>query len=146
MNDLERYESMRKSAEQSSSAFGQYMSEKHPKTFFWCDIDGVIMKNMTGMLRVIEHKYVGQPVKPSQRAVLPLLAMGINCMKMVGRVHAESGVFVVWADAPFDKSILVSEVVPTVGFRVTEPVELDGVEKNCFLQGMPINEKRCADF
>jgi hypothetical protein len=79
----------------SSSAFGQWVHDEIPRTFYWADIDGASYKRATGILRVFEHKWVGQELKPSQNSILPKIAKAIAHMIETKLVSAGSGVFVV---------------------------------------------------
>ncbi len=85
----------------SHSAFGQWIKDNLPNTFFWADIDGISFKRATRILRVIEEKRFGQELKDSQKKILPLLARGVDCLISSGIVHEESGVFIIHTESPY---------------------------------------------
>lgn len=91
-----------KSAHESSSALGQYVHDNYAKDFYYADIDAAVYKRATGVLRIIEHKHVGQSIRPSQKSILPLLSISVQGLVEAGLVHPESGVFTMWASDPFD--------------------------------------------
>jgi hypothetical protein len=96
----------RRGKDESSSAYGQHVHEDHPKTFHWADVDGVLYKLDTGIMRIIEHKPIGQGISDSQRAILPLLAGCVDILVDQGVLHPESGVFIVNSDPPYEQAII----------------------------------------
>jgi len=86
---------------ESSSAIGQYVHDVYPITFDAVDSDLTLSARSTRVLRHIEHKFPGQQISNSQRRVLPLIAEGITSLVARGRLHRESGVFlVIWEVEP----------------------------------------------
>lgn len=112
-----------KAAHESSSALGQHVHDNFPTTFFYADIDAAILKRATGLLRIIEHKNPGQSIRPSQKALLPLLSIAVQGLIEAGLVHPESGVFTMWASSPFDVAA-VQRVRP--GADTTDWASIDG--------------------
>jgi len=86
----------------SSSEFGQWIHEKLPRVMFAIDLDMVIYKKSTRILRIIEEKRPHQCLKDSQQCILPLLAKAVDSLKREGMVHRQSGVFVVFTEPPFN--------------------------------------------
>lgn len=86
---------------ESSSAFGQFIHDAFPNSFWWIDVDGMIYKKATRILRVIEHKPVGGQLRPSQQFLLPMIATCIRILIALRLVHEQSGVFLVRSDPPF---------------------------------------------
>jgi hypothetical protein len=85
---------------ESSSGLGQYVNDKLDNVTYWLDIDGVIYSKKTKMLRVIEHKHPGQPLKESQQVVLGLIAKSLQLLATTRLIHHHSGVFVVRSEQP----------------------------------------------
>lgn len=113
----------------SHSELGQWIHDNFPNTFYWMDLDGVIYKRATKILRIVEWKHRGQRLKSSQNTVLPLLAKGIDFLKTCNLISSESGVFVVWSCPPF-KSALVRRISDDEG------IELSEFELKLFVTGM----------
>ena len=139
-------------ADESSSAYGQHIHDAYPKTFHWADIDGVIYKLSTGIMRVIEHKPVGGTLRPSQRAILPLIAGCIDILIDQEVVHRESGVFVVNSDYPYDTALVRRYVrSPDDGkYRpgaLRDAVRLNGTDLEAFETGeeMPRHKLAAVD-
>lgn len=86
---------------ESSSAFGQYVHDHVDKGVYWADIDGVIYKVDTRVLRIIEHKTRDGSLSKGQESILPLLGMGIRSLAANELVHPQSGIYVVQSDPPF---------------------------------------------
>lgn len=125
---------------ESSSAFGQFIHDMGESLrgvwlqMFWTDIDGVIFKKKTSILRVIEHKPHLDTMSEGQKVVLPLLAKSIQLLSATGLLHAQSGVFVINADPPYDE-ILVTQQKGWQSVSVWRPVKLVGELRDRFLQG-----------
>lgn len=111
-------------AHESSSPLGQHIHDTYPTTFYYADVDAVIYKRANRMLRVIEHKYRGGSVKPSQKTILPLLAIGVRILVMVGYLHPNSGVYVVWSDTPFTTAT-AAKVLAQMSYCTGPLVDLD---------------------
>lgn len=129
---------------ESSSAYGQHIHDDHPKTFHWADIDGVIYKLDTGILRVVEHKPVGGFIRDSQRAILPLLAGCVDILVDQGVLHPESGVFIVNSDPPFEAALVRRYRRDAGGNwvpgRSADGVKLDGEQLRAFESGESVPE------
>jgi hypothetical protein len=121
----------RRGAKESGSAIGQHIFDHYPHDFDWCDLDGVIRKSRNGILRFVEHKPVGKRLHGSQSRILPLMAVLVTEAIRQHQAHAQSGVFVVYADPPF-----ASALVEQIGgpFRA----DLTGDELDRFLTGLPL--------
>ena len=52
-----------------------------------------------------------QQIRPSQKALLPLLSVAVQGLADANLVHPESGVFAMWAERPFE-SAQVTRVRP----------------------------------
>lgn len=85
----------------SHSAFGQWVHDNFPNNFFWSDVDGIVFKRATRILRVMEEKRPGQTLKDSQRTILPLLARGVSRLVDLGIIHPQSGVFIIYTEPPY---------------------------------------------
>lgn len=128
---------------ESSSAYGQHIHDDHPVDFHWADIDGVVYKLDTGIMRIIEHKPVGGALRDSQRAILPLLAGCIDILVDQDVLHPDSGVFVVNSDPPFDTALVRRyRRSPDDGkYRpgsIRDAVRLNGIDLADFETGKPI--------
>ena len=129
----------KRGSRESSSAFGQFIRDTYPSTFDHMDIDSVIRAASVGILREIEHKFTGQQVKPSQQRILPLKAAITEESVKLGINKPGSGVFVVWADDPFE-SLLVCRVAPDPRAFVLVATELlTGKRRDAFCTGRPLN-------
>lgn len=129
-------------SDESSSAFGQWIHDTFPNTFYHADVDSAIFKRATAILRVLEVKKHGQPLKPSQTAVLPILASGVAVHIAAGELDPVSGVFKVETDEPFDSGGRVAQVRPVLdrGERLSGPYvgpfsDLEGIEWVRFVTG-----------
>ena len=89
---------------ESSSGYGNHIRDHRTKKQFFMDVDGVLCKMANGMVRIIEHKKPGRPLKKSQLCILPILQKGIELLIDRGEdgLHKESGVFVVRSEPPWD--------------------------------------------
>lgn len=92
---------------ESSSAFGQHVHDDLGKEFFFADIDGAVFKRRHKLLRVIEHKPRSGGPSKGQMSILPLLAVGVRVLTVVGTLHIESGVFIVNSDAPYESGRVI---------------------------------------
>lgn len=90
----------------SSSELGQMVKETLPRTMFFMDVDGVVYKKATRILRVIEQKQPGQQLKPSQETIFPMFARMIAREIEDGLLDSQSGVFVMVAMAPFESAFV----------------------------------------
>jgi len=131
-------------ANESSSAFGQHIHDDYGKEFYWADVDGVIYKMANKIMRVIEHKPLGAPVKPSQRSILPLLAIGIDTLVKVHYLNPQSGAFIVWSAPPFGTGS-VARVRADTSYELTNVLDLDVPRFDRFKQGLPVPPARPRD-
>ena len=121
-------------AHESSSELGQYIHDELPNQFYLMDNDVTVFKRATKILRVVEHKYVGQGLSNGQIAILPKYAMMIHNMQESLGLHPASGVFAVWSDSPFDVAV-IQRVSPTIGYDLQQAVRLDRTQFQQFLSG-----------
>lgn len=119
---------------ESSSALGQHIHDEFPKVFDWMDIDGVIYKRSTGLLRVIEHKDPGRRLSSSQSRVLPILALGIQSQIDSGLLHERSGVYVTWAMSPFGTAS-AAQVLPNQNLAMSPTVCMGSADFAMFKTG-----------
>ena len=135
------HQSKRRSTE-SSSAYGQHIFDDYTHSFFFCDVDGVVYKRDTRILRVIEHKLPSKKLKPSQTTILSLFADAVASMIRDGNVDAQSGVFVINITDPWETG-LVTEIRDKSkmekGVRCLDRGYLTGDRLRAFETGMPVN-------
>lgn len=124
---------------ESSSAFGQHIHNDYRKTFFFFDIDGVIYKLASGILRVVEHKEPGKCLSRGQTSVLPILSFAVDQAIRSGWLHPESGVFVTSSAYPFEVGD-VRRVMPVLQLRLGPRRSLNRQQFNQFKTGKPIDE------
>ena len=125
---------------ESSSAYGQHIHESYPIVFDAIDFDMAISKNMTRILRLVEHKASERPVlSPAQERILPILDKGISHAVIEGKLSPESGVFVVASTAPWEEA-LVRRVSARRWLGEAEPwyEHLVGDRVRAFETGLPI--------
>lgn len=121
--------------DESTSSFGQWIHDKLPNTFWLVDDDirpnhWSIRKLKSRIYREIEHKWRGQPVKPSEQDVMVLRAIGIQHLIAEGYISPFSGAFVFWSDAPFISA--VAEKVAADG-SYGLPIRLHGEQVKQFV-------------
>lgn len=121
----------RRGSHESSSALGDFVHNNLQLTMYVLDVDMVVYKVGTKILRVVEHKFEGQGLKPSQLSVLRLLAQAVESLIADGAVDAQSGVFAVWADPPF-------ETARSLHFPSLTRMDLTGEDWRDFLLGDPL--------
>jgi len=133
---------------ESSSAYGQHIHDDYPQDFYWADIDGVIFKVDTGVLRIIEHKPAGVGLRQSQRTILPMLAAAVEFLVRDEGLHSDSGVFVVNSDHPFDTAAVRRYRRDDRGKWVPggdrEAVQLNGSDLRNFETGHPVSRHGLA--
>ncbi len=118
---------------ESSSEYGQHIFDSYQKNFFWMDVDGIIYKRNTGIMRIIEHKTdLGATLRPSQKTVLPMLAKAIDFLIVNNIISAGSGVFFVRSAPPW-KHAVVRKIGSTTG-----DVLLDGERLKSFETGLVV--------
>lgn len=93
----------------SHSEFGQWIHDNLPITFYSIDIDQIVYKKQTRILRVIEEKLPGQRLKSSQNCIFPLFAKGIAHLVKTGTISEGSGVFILWGQAPYE-TVIVKQI------------------------------------
>jgi len=124
----------KRGSDESSSAFGQWIHDDLTREMFTPDIDTVVYKARTRILRVIEHKPRGMPLRRSQETVLPLLAKAIQLLAATRLVHPESGVFMVQADPPFE-SARVRQIDGWTRNSQPQSYEITGTKWISFMEG-----------
>lgn len=130
--------------DESSSAFGQWIHDELSHEMHAPDLDTVIYKVSTRILRVLEHKTRGKHPSKSQNAVLPLLAKAVQLLAATGLVHPDSGVFIVYSDPPYD-SASVQQVEGWAARRAKMLCgELTGQPWRDFMQGEAMDVTRRA--
>ncbi|HEX6970237.1 MAG TPA: hypothetical protein VF174_15690 [Micromonosporaceae bacterium] len=128
---------------ESSSAYGQHIHDTYPQDFFWADVDGVIYKLATGIMRIVEHKPVGGSLRKSQTNILPMLAAALDVLVVEEVLNQDSGVFLVESDPPFDSARVRryrrEEDGKWVPGYARDAVELTGNDLRNFETGMPVD-------
>jgi hypothetical protein len=119
---------------EASSGFNQFINNLPEHLMFWADIDGVGYAKRNHVLRICEHKPLGGYLRPSQLAILPVLALMVNLLKQLGLIHPSSGVFVINADPPYTSGY-IRPVLPRFDgkFRHDPDTFLDGDAFKSFL-------------
>lgn len=123
----------RRDPNKSNSELGQHVFENLPHEMYFIDIDGVVYKLANHILRIIEQKQPGQKLKPSQRVILPLLAIAIKYLVENKIVHLESGVFIAETAKPFTTAL-----VKQIGGDFCAVMDKDTFDK--FMVGKPIGK------
>lgn len=127
---------------ESSSAYGQHIHDTYGNQFFWADIDGVIYKMATGIMRVVEHKPRGGTLRPSQSRILPMFAAAVDVLAVEEVINADSGVFVVNGDWPYSSATVRRFRRDQDGLwvpgRIVDGVELTGDDLVNFETGLPV--------
>jgi hypothetical protein len=85
-----------KGQDESASRVGQFCHDFLPRTFDCVDIDCVIFKRATGMIRILEEKLPGEEVSKAQIHVLPKLAGLIELAVRGKKLPEGSGVFLLY--------------------------------------------------
>lgn len=119
---------------ESSSAFGQHVHNHVPDDLYYADIDGAVFKVDTRVLRIIEHKPSHGELSSGQKAILPLLGLGIRSLAANELVHPQSGVYVVHSEPPFGTAS-VQRYRHWRGYGDEPPVEMTGERWVRFLAG-----------
>jgi len=117
---------------ESSSAYGQHIKDDLPNSFYFADVDGVVFRLSTKILRVLEHKFPGRPMKESEYKILSIIANALDGIVPARTIHPDSGVFVVHAEPPW-KTAMIREV------RSMESFVLSGPELASFESGSVVN-------
>ena len=80
---------------ESASAFGQVVSRDGPRTFTVGDIDLYVLKLLgrRPLLRLVEHKQPGAPIKPMQKKTLSILNVVFAAAIEAGALHPQSGIY-----------------------------------------------------
>ncbi len=119
-------------AKESSSSYGQHIYDSYPKDFYFCDIDGVIFKRATSIMRILEVKKPGQGLKPSQSTILGILGLCLEMLIRHGQINNQSGVFRVCGEPPY------SEIEVTPLKNGQSPSVYSGVEQGRFETGLEL--------
>lgn len=122
---------------ESSSVLGQHIHDSYPNQFDFMDLDGIVFKQSTGRLRIIEHKPVGSVIRGSQKRLLPMLARMLDLAKCQDMVHPMSSVLQLTGNPPFDKGANVTRFNPD---GTTTYADFDKRQVDNLLQGRPIND------
>jgi hypothetical protein len=129
--------------DESSSAYGQHIHDTYDNQFFWADIDGVIYKMATGIMRVVEHKPRGGTLRQSQTRILPMFASAVDILAAEEIVNADSGVFVINSDWPYSSALVRRFRRDDDGLwvpgRTVDGIELSGGDLVNFETGMPVD-------
>lgn len=86
---------------ESSSLLGQHVHDCYRRTFDYLDVDGLIWKQSTRRLVVIEHKYPGQALSDAQRRVLPVMSRIVARAVQSGDIRS-GDVALLYGAPPFD--------------------------------------------
>lgn len=109
-----------KGQDESASRTGQFCHDHLPRTFDVVDVDCVIYKRATSMMRIVEEKLPGETISVAQSHVLTKLASLIE-LQVRGKLLPDgSGVFVVWhmnpiarlSEAGDDDDVVIQKVPP----------------------------------
>lgn len=127
---------------ESSSAYGQHIHDTYPTEFFWADVDGVIYKLASRIMRVVEHKPRGGTLRDSQRKILPMFAAALDVLAAEDVISEDSGVFFVNSDWPYDSAAVRRFRRDDAGLwipgRPDEALELSGEDLANFETGQPV--------
>jgi hypothetical protein len=86
---------LHRSGFESASGFGQVVWREGPARIACGDVDLYVLVRAMRLLRIIEHKQIGQRMGECQRTVLVLLAALIELGRKQFRLHDDSGVFAI---------------------------------------------------
>jgi len=81
---------------ESASALGQVVSRNGPRTFTCGDVDLYVLKLFGGrppLLRLIEHKQPGAPIKEMQKKTLRILVVAFAAAIEARALDSRSGVY-----------------------------------------------------
>lgn len=80
---------------ESASALGQIVSRDGPRTFTCGDVDLYVLKLLgrRPLLRLIEHKQPGAPIKPMQKRTLQVLVVMFESAIEAGALDPRSGIY-----------------------------------------------------
>jgi hypothetical protein len=88
-----------KGRHQSGSRIGQYQHDHLPNTFTAVDVDNVVYKRSTNILRVFEEKLSHESMKPAQLELLQKVARMVKHEVLVRHLAVGSGVWLLqWED------------------------------------------------
>lgn len=102
----ERVVHLRRRGHESTTEYGQHIHDDLPNHFFWSDLDMVVYRKSSRVLRVIEHKLPGGRLSPSQEAILPLLQLGVESLIERDLVATGSGAYIIESDPPFTSALV----------------------------------------
>jgi hypothetical protein len=90
--------------DEAASAYLQHLRADRPHNFTVCDADGWIYKRETKIARFVEHKPRGGRVQRTTAEILALQSEMIRRSVGISVLHPQSGVFIVYADPPFESA------------------------------------------
>lgn len=117
---------------EASSGFNQFVHDEVAHLMFLADIDAMFYAKRNRLCRVCEHKHVGEPLKDSQREMLPLLDCGVELLKESKLVHSASGVYVIESDPPYTSAI-IRPVLPQRALTLGPEIRLGSADFKNFL-------------
>jgi hypothetical protein len=123
---------------ESSSGFGQYVFNEIGHVMDLVDIDLVVFKRATRLLRIIEAKPPGGELGIAQCFVMPILALAIRILAGLGELHPNSGVYMLETAPPFATGVASRIGWTTLGtVAMGRPVQLVESYFRAFLQADP---------
>ena len=135
---------------EASSGILQWIHDNVPRVMDVIDDDGnphgfdIIRRKIRPRLwRRIEHKHRAGKPRDSQTELLPIIAASIAGSITRKMLHPASGVFIVWADPPFNSG-RIAIVHPHLPFRHADPAELSGTPWKQFWTAIDISHGRCT--
>lgn len=124
---------------ESSSGLGQHVFDRIDHVMDLVDIDLVVFKRATRLLRIIEAKPPGGELGIAQRFVMPIIALAIRVLAGIGELHRDSGVYVLETGPPFETGVARSVGWTTLGtVAMGRAVQLADVHLRAFLQAQPV--------
>uniref|UniRef100_A0A6M3L5R3 Uncharacterized protein n=1 Tax=viral metagenome TaxID=1070528 RepID=A0A6M3L5R3_9ZZZZ len=118
---------------------GQYIHDTFPHTFWFMDIDAIIYKKATKIMRIVERKKAEGELRFSQKFLLPILAVCISFLICFRYLNKQSGVFLVKTDKPFDIAI-INRIKPALSLELDKDIRLSDSGLKAFLTAEEINE------
>ena len=81
--------------DRSNSVLTAWIARWRPENFFLLDLDAVVIKRSTDVVRFIEYKHPEEPVRDSQKELFDLLSRWLRFDIDRDRIRASSGCYVV---------------------------------------------------
>jgi hypothetical protein len=123
---------------ESSNGLGQHIHDQIGRSMDVVDIDLVVFKRATRLLRIIEAKPPGGELGTAQCFVMPILALAIRILAGIGELHPNSGVYMLETVAPFATGVVSRIGWTTLGTAaIGRPVQLADSHFRAFLQADP---------